>query len=127
MAEKVVHKLYEEKERQYIIDAYESFGKKTVRRWKEELKKIQNFLKKILTVRLKRALPFPSVGDRWFRAYRVISTVQVGYEFCDSFERNTLHYIKECHLCTEVVIVLDTVAGSFAVVYNENFSIEGAE
>lgn len=39
MAEIVVHKLYEEKERQYIIDAYESFGKKTARRWKEELKK----------------------------------------------------------------------------------------
>ena len=46
MAEIVVHKLYEEKERQYIIDAYESFGKKTARKWKEELKKIQNFLKK---------------------------------------------------------------------------------
>ena len=29
MAEIVVHKLYEEKERQYIIDAYENFGKKT--------------------------------------------------------------------------------------------------
>ena len=43
MAEIVVHKLYEEKERQYIIDAYESFGKKTARKWKEELKKIQNF------------------------------------------------------------------------------------
>ena len=28
MAEIVVHKLYEEKERQYIIDAYENFGKK---------------------------------------------------------------------------------------------------
>lgn len=47
MAEIVVHKLYEEKERQYIIDAYENFGKKTARKWKEELKKIQNFLKKI--------------------------------------------------------------------------------
>lgn len=70
MAEIVVHKLYEEKERQYIIDAYESFGKKTARRWKEELKK--------------------SPG-------------------------------------TEVVTVLDMVAGSFAVVYNEKFSIEGAE
>ena len=46
MAEIVVHKLYEEKERQYIIDAYENFGKKTARKWKEELKKIQNFLKK---------------------------------------------------------------------------------
>ena len=46
MAEIVVHKLYEEKERQYIIDAYENFGKKTARRWKEELMKIQNFLKK---------------------------------------------------------------------------------
>ena len=43
MAEIVVHKLYEEKERQYIIDAYEKFGKKTARKWKEELKKIQNF------------------------------------------------------------------------------------
>ena len=43
MAEIVVHKLYEEKERQYIIDAYENFGKKTARKWKEELKKIQNF------------------------------------------------------------------------------------
>ena len=42
MAEIVVHKLYEEKERQYIIDAYENFGKKTARKWKEELKKIQN-------------------------------------------------------------------------------------
>ena len=29
MAEIVVHKQYEEKERQYIIDAYENFGKKT--------------------------------------------------------------------------------------------------
>ena len=46
MAEIVVHKLYEEKERQYIIDAYENFGKKTARRWKEELMKIQNFLRK---------------------------------------------------------------------------------
>ena len=46
MAEIVVHKLYEEKECQYIIDAYENFGKKTARRWKEELMKIQNFLKK---------------------------------------------------------------------------------
>ena len=46
MAEIVVHKLYKEKERQYIIDAYENFGKKTARRWKEELMKIQNFLKK---------------------------------------------------------------------------------
>ena len=46
MAEIVVHKLYEEKERQYIIDAYENFGKKTARKWKEELMKIQNFLKK---------------------------------------------------------------------------------
>ena len=46
MAEIVVHKLYEEKERQYIIDAYENFGKKTARRWKKELMKIQNFLKK---------------------------------------------------------------------------------
>ena len=45
MAEIVVHKLYEEKERQYIIDAYENFGKKTARRWKKELMKIQNFLK----------------------------------------------------------------------------------
>lgn len=50
MAEIVVHKLYEEKERQYIIDAYENFGKKTARKWKEELKKIQNFLKNILKV-----------------------------------------------------------------------------
>ena len=46
MAEIVVHKLYEEKERQYIIDAYENFGRKTARRWKEELMKIQNFLRK---------------------------------------------------------------------------------
>ena len=46
MAEIVVHKLYEEKVRQYIIDAYENFGKKTARRWKEELMKIQNFLRK---------------------------------------------------------------------------------
>ena len=46
MAEIVVHKLYEEKVRQYIIDAYEYFGKKTARRWKEELMKIQNFLRK---------------------------------------------------------------------------------
>ena len=46
MAEIVVHKLYEEKERQYIIDAYENFGKKTARKWKGELMKIQNFLKK---------------------------------------------------------------------------------
>ena len=29
-------------------------------------------------------LPFPSAGDRWLRAYRVISTVQVGYEVCNS-------------------------------------------
>ena len=42
------------------------------------------------TIRLKRAesfcpLPFPSAGDRWFRAYWVISTVQVvlflGFEY----------------------------------------------
>lgn len=39
MAEIVVHKLYEEKERQYIIDAYENFGRKTARRWKKELMK----------------------------------------------------------------------------------------
>lgn len=50
MAEIVVHKLYEEKERQYIIDAYENFGKKTARKWKKELMKIQNFLKNILKV-----------------------------------------------------------------------------
>ena len=50
MAEIVVHKLYEEKERQYIIDAYENFGKKTARRWKEELMKIQNFLKSYVNI-----------------------------------------------------------------------------
>ena len=42
------------------------------------------------TIRLKRAesccpLPFPSDGDRWFRAYWVISTVQIvlflGFEY----------------------------------------------
>ena len=46
--------------------------------------------KKKQTIRLKRAksfcpLPFPSDGDRWFRAYWVISTVQVvlflGFEY----------------------------------------------
>ena len=46
--------------------------------------------KKKKTIRLKRAksfcpLPFPSDGDRWFRAYWVISTVQVvlflGFEY----------------------------------------------
>ena len=44
--------------------------------------------KKKQTIRLKRAesfCPFPSDGDRWFRAYWVISTVQVvlflGFEY----------------------------------------------
>lgn len=46
MAKIVVHELYEEKERQYIIDAYNNFGKKTARRWKEELDKIQKSLQK---------------------------------------------------------------------------------
>lgn len=42
---------------------------------------------------------------------------QVGYKFCNPFERNTLHYIEVCHQCTEVVTILDTTVGSFAVVY----------
>ena len=47
---------------------------------------------------------------------------QVGYKFCNSFERNTLHYIKVCHQCTEVVTILDTAVGSFAVVYTTAFT-----
>ena len=29
---------------------------------------------------------------------------QVGYKFCNPVERNTLHYIKVCHQCTEVAV-----------------------
>ena len=47
---------------------------------------------------------------------------QVGYKFCNPFERNTLHYIKVCHQCTEVVTILDTTVGSFAVVYATAFT-----
>ena len=47
---------------------------------------------------------------------------QIGYKFCNSFERNTLHYIKVCHQCTEVVTILDTTVGSFAVVYTTAFT-----
>ena len=47
---------------------------------------------------------------------------QVGYKFCNPFERNTLHYIEVCHQCTEVATILDTTVGSFAVVYATAFT-----
>ena len=33
-----------------------------------------------------------------------------------------MHYIKVCHQCTEVVTILDTTVGSFAVIYATAFT-----
>lgn len=43
MAKVIVHPLFEQKLHEYVAEAYEVYGRKTARRWMEEIDKIKSF------------------------------------------------------------------------------------